>query len=64
MDLNLGVFDVKGDAPTDVPVVEGEAWTKGEEDSDSDSDSSGTSSDEEEQEEDMIKEVKTTTKKD
>ena len=59
MDLGVGVFDVKGDAavPGNVPVVEGEEWTKGESESESDS-----SEDEEEEEDVQIKEAKTTRK--
>lgn len=57
MDLGVGVFDVKGEAvPENVPVVEGEAWTKGESDDSSGSDSS----DEEDEEEVQIKEARTT----
>lgn len=57
MDLGVGVFDVKGESvPGNVPVVEGEEWTKGE----SDSDSSSSDSSDEEEEEVQIKEAKTT----
>lgn len=72
MDLGVGVFDVKGTGgvPGDVPVVEGEAWTKGESsssdsDSSSDSESSGDSDSDEEGEEEgdvQIEEAKTTRK--
>lgn len=62
MDLGVGVFDVKGEqngVPGNVPVVEGEEWTKGDS---SDSDSSSDSSDGEEAEEVQIREARTTKK--
>lgn len=60
MDLGVGVFDVKGDAPSGVPVVEGEEWTKGESESDVSSESSDSS--DEEEEDVQIKEASTTRK--
>lgn len=60
MDLGVGVFDVKGDAPSGVPVVEGEEWTKGESESVLSSESSDSS--DEEEEDVQIKEASTTRK--